>query len=324
MSESLISVVVPIYNVKKYLKKCVESILNQSYKNLEVILVDDGSEDGCSVLCDEYKKIDKRVIVIHKENGGLSDARNAGIEIANGKYITFVDSDDYIEKDMIETLYKSVENNNAEISTCMFKRFYDGEFPNCNGQQHQFVLSNEEALEDMMYQKNCTTSAWAKLYETKLFKDIRYPKGKICEDLPTTYLLFSKAKTVVINTCEKYYYLQRKDSIINSNFKLARMDALQFAIDETEFIEKYYPRIKNSAINREFMEAIFILLQIPFCKKYSKELKRLNSCIKKNRLIVLKDGKSKKKIRLLALVSYLGIHNLKFVYSSIIKLKRGK
>ncbi|MBR2786193.1 MAG: glycosyltransferase [Clostridia bacterium] len=323
MKEDLISVVVPIYNVENYLNKCVTSIINQSYTNLEIILVDDGSSDGCPSMCDNFKSEDSRIIVIHKENGGLSDARNAGIDIAKGKYITFVDSDDYIEKDMIEILYKTATTNSAQISTCMFKRFEEGETPKANEEGKLLVLSNEEALQDMMYQKNCTTSAWAKLYDMSLFDGIRYPKGKICEDLPTTYLLFSKAKTIVLNTSEKYYYLQRKNSIINSKFKLARMDALQFAVDETEYIEKNHSKIINSAINREFMEAVFILIQIPLSKEYKSEIKKIRNCIHKNRFTVLTDGMSKRKIRLLALISYLGIFNLKHICNFVLKNKKG-
>ena len=123
--EDLISVVVPIYNVENYIKKCVDSILSQTYKNLEIILVDDGSPDNCPQICDEYAQKDNRIKVIHKENGGLSDARNAGIDISKGKFITFIDSDDYIEKDYVEVLYNSIKENASDMAIGSHKAIYD-------------------------------------------------------------------------------------------------------------------------------------------------------------------------------------------------------
>lgn len=307
MKKELITLIVPVYNVEKYLIKCVDSLLKQTYDNLEIILVDDGSTDNSSKLCDEYQKKDKRIKVIHKENGGLSDARNVAIDKAHGKYISFVDSDDFIACDMIELLYKNVIDNKADIAICGYQNTNEDEEINDNNIDYkELVYSNQEALETMLYQKDCTTSAWAKLYKTTLFKDIRYPKGKICEDLDTTYLLFAQAKKIVINNQKKYFYLQRKNSIINSQFNPKRMDALKFAKKETKFIKKEFPSIVNSAINREFMEAIFILNKLSYKGLTSKAGKEIVKTIKNNRKVVLHDKKSKKIYRLYALISYLG------------------
>ena len=181
----------------------------------------------------------------------------------------------------------------------------------------EVIYTNEEALETMLYQKDCTTSAWGKLYKKSLFENIRYPKGKICEDLDTTYLLFAKSKKVVINNQKKYFYLQRKNSIINSKFNIKRMDALEFARKETEFIKKKFPDIVYSAINREFMEAIFIFQKMHYSSlKCAYGIEVLNT-IKSNRKCVLKDKKSKKIYRLYALISYFP----KYLLLTLFKVK---
>jgi len=312
MKKKLITIIVPVYNVADYLERCIYSIINQTYKNLEIILVDDGSTDDSGLMCDDFASKDKRIKVIHKENGGLSDARNVAIDIATGDYITFVDSDDYIELDMVEFLYESIINNDADISTCLYQNFYDGEDVLEYSDNTEFVCSCDEALEKLLYQNDCTTSAWGKLYKTYLFDGIRYPKGKICEDLDTTYLLFAKTSKVVINTVKKYYYLQRSSSIINSKFNPKRMDALEFAKKETDFIIKNYPNLIKGSFNREFMEAIFILDSMSNLKDNKVFIYELKNTIISTRKIVLFDSKSRKLYRLYALISYLGISVLFF------------
>ncbi len=316
MKEELITIIVPVYKVEDYLERCIESIINQTYNNLEIILVDDGSPDNCGKICDEYQIRDKRIKVIHKQNGGLSDARNVAIDNAKGELITFIDSDDYVEKDYIELLYKNLQDNNCDISTCSYQCFYDKVEIGKENEQI-IVMNNEEALENMFYQKNTTTSAWGKLYKTKLFKNIRYPKGKICEDLDTTYKLFAKSKKIVMSACKKYYYLQRTNSIINSKFSIKRMDAIDFATKTVKFINQKHPDILASAYNRLFMEAVFIIIQIPK-KEYKDEYKQLIGIIKKYRKEVLKDKKSKKGYRIIALASYSGIGIIKIIF----KLKK--
>lgn len=324
MKQDLISVVVPVYNVEKYLCKCVDSILNQTYQNLEIFLVDDGSLDNSGRICDEYAKKDNRIIAIHKSNGGLSDARNVAIEQATGKYITFIDSDDYVSLDMIEFLHQNVTKYQADISTCMYRSFCEKQAIDTvdQGGFRVHVFDAEQALETMLYQKECTTSAWGKLYLTKLFKNIRYPFGKICEDLDTTYLLFSKAKKIVISNCKKYYYLQRADSIINSKFNEKRMDALEFAKKETLYVQAYYPKITKSAINREFMEAIFILCQFDFKnKKYNNYYIKLKETIKRTRKTVIFDYQSRFLYRIYAIATFLGYKNFTVLLRWMIRLK---
>ena len=173
--EDLISIVIPVYKVEKYLEKCIESIINQTYKNLEIIIVDDGSPDNCPQMCDEFAKSDKRIKVIHKENGGLSDARNAGIDIATGKYITFVDSDDYITNDYVEYMYNLIKKYNTKIATCETQVVH---IESDEENQEQFienieVLTARDLFYKILFAQKSDVSAYSKLYETALFRDIR-------------------------------------------------------------------------------------------------------------------------------------------------------
>lgn len=213
-----VSIIIPIYNVEKYLTKCVESVINQTYSNIEIILVDDGSPDKCGQICDEYAKKDKRIQVIHKKNGGLSDARNKGIEKSTGDYLFFLDSDDFIEKDTIEFLTKILEENNADLSVCSVYNYN----PLTNEKKRDEdvskdyikVLNVEEALLLMLdTTKAFSWRAWNKLYKKELFNNVRYPIGKIYEDVGTTYRLILNSKKIVYSSNPKYYYVYNDCSI---------------------------------------------------------------------------------------------------------------
>lgn len=305
----LISVIVPVYNVQPYLARCVDSILSQTYRNLEIFLVDDGSPDDCGHMCDEYKKADSRVKVIHKKNGGLSDARNVAIDIASGDYVLCVDSDDYIHHAMIEVLYLSLKKHGCDISIASYLNVADQYEPDLSSKKENRtkVFDVQSGLEAMLYQKDITTSAWGKLYKAELFTNIRYPKGKLCEDLDTTYKLFAKSKKIVLNSAKLYFYLQRDNSIINSSFKPARMDALKFAEDQLTFVEREFPAIKKAACNRFFMEAVFIGIQILFSSVYKKEYKRCKAIIKRYRIDVARDGESPLAYRLIAVAAIINV-----------------
>lgn len=215
---NLVSVIVPVYNVEKYIKRCICSIINQSYKNLEIILVDDGSKDNSGSICDDYAKQDNRVKVIHKDNGGLSDARNAGIEIAKGKYLCFVDSDDYIDKEFVQTLYDDMAHFGTNISAVNLAYFDDNnKYENAsNVDGNQEILNSTDAIRYLFTNDKYCNYAWNKMYKAELFQGVRYPFGKKMEDLGTTYRLFNKAGAVVYNPKPLYYYYQRSDSILHS------------------------------------------------------------------------------------------------------------
>lgn len=219
--DELISVIVPVYKVEKYINRCVNSILEQTYKNIEIILVDDGSPDKCPKICDEYLLIDKRIKVIHKKNGGLSEARNVGLKLATGKYLTFIDSDDWIKKDFIERLYILLKRSDADISICNYAKVYDGRDCILDHQNYDFELSNIKALEYMMGELySQMVVAWGKLYRNHLFDEVIFPVGKIHEDEFTTYKLLYASKKVIYTSQQLLFYWQRDDSIMGNGFKL--------------------------------------------------------------------------------------------------------
>lgn len=227
----LISIVVPVYNVREYLRKCIQSILNQSYHLIELILVDDGSTDGSSALCDELCRLDQRIKVVHQGNAGLSEARNKGIKSATGKYILFVDSDDYILPQMCECLLSAVKKYKCQIAICdYFEVYNDNKDEEKVEIEINSVMCKKIGKEDMYNFYNETPKkfdiAWNKLYERELFSDIRYPIGKIHEDTATTYLLLYKAKDSVYIDAKLYCYRQRNNSIIGIGATKKSLDAL--------------------------------------------------------------------------------------------------
>ena len=213
----MVSIVVPIYNVEDYIRECIDSIINQTYNNLEIILVDDGSPDSCPIICDQYASLDPRVKVIHKENGGLSSARNAGIEVASGEWIVFVDSDDYINKSMIAELLDLQNETQAQIVVCDFCSFNDGAIPKTKHFNNTVIdYSNFEAIEAMFYRNGIGWTVWNKLYDISLFESIRFPEGVYCEDSATLYKLYLKANLISYSKQKLYYYRIRQGSIMNT------------------------------------------------------------------------------------------------------------
>ena len=241
-----ISVVVPVYKVEKYLRRCVESILSQTYENLEIILVDDGSPDDCGKLCDEFAAIDSRVKVIHKKNGGLSSARNAGIAAATGTYIGFIDSDDYIAPDMYEKLCAALEENRADISICNY--LYVDENTDAVDEQmrqcsplHDEVLSREQALRKLNASQDGYSfyvTAWNKLYKRELFADCLFREGWIHEDEFLVHHIFSRCERIAVMEAPLYYYVQRMGSITNNVISVKMLDGVYALYDRVAFFEQ--------------------------------------------------------------------------------------
>lgn len=224
----MISVIVPVYNVKSYLKKCIESILNQTYSNLEIILVDDGSTDGSNEVCKYFERLDSRIRLIEKENGGLSSARNAGLEVAKGDYISFIDSDDWIEKDFIENLLFLLEKYNADISQCSFVRDNGTRAPKIYKDTTSKVISGKEALKNLYNRRTYlnTVVMWNKLYKKKIFEKMRFEEGIINEDEAIIHEILYSLNRVVINSSTLYHYYVRSNSIMQSEFSLKKLDSI--------------------------------------------------------------------------------------------------
>ncbi len=226
MSNPLISVIVPIYNVEKYLPRCVDSILNQSYKNLEVILVDDGSPDNSPKICDEYAKQDNRIKVVHKQNGGLSDARNAGMEVATGEYVSFIDSDDWVDADFISELYKGIKSG-ADVAECATRLFDDNDNTLSTRGSKESKISRDDALAKLITEDGVYQTVWNKLYKKSQIDELPFAVGKYHEDDFWTWKVFLKIDNLYL--CEKpmYNYLQRSNSIIGSSYSLKKLDTLE-------------------------------------------------------------------------------------------------
>lgn len=223
-----ISVIIPVYKVEKYLDRCIRSVVDQSYRNLEIILVDDGSPDQCGKICDEWAEKDKRIKVIHKENGGLSDARNAGLDIATGEYIGFVDSDDYIHPEMYRKMHERAKESNADLIMCNFFRV---------DELNKMCAFNENVCEDGFIDKRialkniCKYSSyvavWNKLYKRHLFQDIRFPKGKLEEDRFVMPCIYDNCSIIVSVSEKYYYYVQTSDSISRGNKTVRHLDGVE-------------------------------------------------------------------------------------------------
>jgi len=290
--ESLISIIVPIYKVEKYLNRCIKSILNQTYKNIEIILVDDGSPDNCGKICDRYANEDKRIKVIHKKNGGLSDARNAGLEICTGEYISFIDSDDWVEKNYIEVLYNLIKLKNSDIAICNYIEIFDEKIKSLTEIEEIYTYSNIDSLYQLMGKNGVNfTVAWGKLYKKTLFENIRFPVGKIHEDEYTTYKLLYISKKVSYTTKKLYYYLKRKDSITGESFNIKnRLDAIEAIKERIKFFND------NGLIELSYLSyktLFFLYLDVIYYLKIQKNNVNLN--YKKNIYIDFNNIKSKLK-----------------------------
>lgn len=306
MKTPLVSVIVPVYKVEPYLHKCVDSILAQTYTNLEIFLVDDGSPDNCGKICDEYAQKDNRIRVIHKKNGGLSDARNVAIDVATGEYITFVDSDDYVDTDYVDYLYQLVLQNQCQVAIVQSCFFYENTNPNKKRIAERIeVFSSIEAIKTMFYQKHIETSAWGKLYHKSLFETgIRYPRGILFEDNPVTFRLLYQSNQVVVSNKQLYFYLIRSDSIEGSLFNEVK---IQSAVAVLKLMHNY-PEITNlivPAFKCKIISLTFhFILKMPIDSMRTKMLYRL---IVENRKSVLFNHNARLKARLACLISYLGL-----------------
>ena len=231
----LVSVIIPVYKVEPYLCDCVDSVLAQTYANLEIILVDDGSPDGCPQICDEYAAKDSRVRVLHKKNGGLSDARNAGMKVASGEYWTFVDSDDVIHPQMVEALIKPLLNDKSlKISAGGFEYFHElkSDFTQLDGNVAYKSLTFKEYIFEPLY-----VVAWGKIYHRSLFDTIEYPKGRFHEDEFVTYKLCYKAERISVLREPLYMYRQREGSIMAHLSEKRIFDSYDAMIERIKFFE---------------------------------------------------------------------------------------
>lgn len=314
----LVSIIIPIYKVEKYIRRCVDSVISQTYKKIEIILVDDGSPDKCGRICDEYKETDERIMVIHKENGGLSDARNVALEICNGTYITFIDSDDWVSEFYVEHLVEAVRYSDADLVISMFENvFEDKHVLKASSIQVEDleIVGTEDCYKRILYQEGIEFNAPGKLYKRDMFTDLQYPVGKLYEDIPvTTEVIHRSSKIAVIQNID-YYYFCRSKSIQHQDYTHKKMDAVAHILQMKTFIDDKYPVLFKATTCRVFCTTCNILLQIKNRREYQNDFDYLWTIIKMSRGVVLTDKNARKKARIAALISYLGFPMLKMFYS---------
>lgn len=257
----LISIIVPIYKVEKYLHRCVNSILNQSYSFIEVILVDDGSPDKCFQICDEYAEKDKRIRVIHKKNGGLSDARNEGLKIAKGEYILFVDSDDYIHHNMIEIMYQTLQKDKSDLVICSFEKVdeFGVVFEDQNYLKVDNVVNKTKVLDSLLTDTGWNlVPAWNKLYSRQALKGISFPQGRINEDEFVIHYIINNCDNISLVSKPLYYYVQRNGSIVNTPASVKNLDGVEALIQRMSFF-----------IKEQRFDAVLPILEVIMGKSYN-------------------------------------------------------
>lgn len=316
--QELVSIIVPVYKVEEYLPRCVDSLLKQTYKNIEIILVDDGSPDGCGKLCDDYAARDSRVKVIHKKNGGLSDARNVAIPKACGEYIVFVDSDDWVSKYYVGHLYEAIKKDDADLAISWFENVYKDYQNNDEEQSHiegYECLNSHECLKKLLYQDGVECCAWGKLYKRKIITNLRYPTGKLYEDIPVTYECIKRSRRIAVIENADYYYLQRNTSIQYQSFNPKKLDGVTHCHDMLEAVKENFPDLVPAAECRYLSTVCNILFQIND-DRYQKERQELWREVKKYRRGILTDSEARKKARIAALLSFGGFHVMNIIYKT--------
>lgn len=240
--DELISVIIPVYNIENYIEKCVKSVIDQTYSKIEIIIVDDGSKDRSPEICDKIAKEDSRVKVVHQKNQGLSGARNKGIELANGSLVAFVDGDDYIEKDMYETLYNDMKKYNADIAICDFVLNADSIEV---GKPNIKIMNSRQAIKELLLDDKLDNFAWNKLFKKKLFDNVRFPIGRKYEDIGTIYLLFENATKIVYSNLRKYHYVERMGAITKSYKENTLADYMYMVDKMLSHMNFYYSEFKE-------------------------------------------------------------------------------
>ena len=324
ISEELISVVIPVYNVETYLEECLQSVVDQTYQNLQIILVNDGSTDGSLTICKSFAQKDQRILALSQENAGLSAARNTGIKAATGKYITFIDSDDAIHPDMIEHLHNMLKQHNADMTVCQ-KEFTNEESKAIPCDQYypdRIISGNRNCMKFFFEDNGLDTTAWGKLYKTEMFAEISYPEGKYHEDIYTTYRLIALCDKIVTSAQRLYFYRQRTGSIIHASFSPKHLDAVEGSLLRAEFISAHYPPLKTLAQSKIIYTANSCVLKLMRCDdvdpKTVEFLQKQYRTYEKSFLL----GNSKASAKLFSLFAYCNLGLVLKLSKSLRKLRR--
>lgn len=318
-----VSVIIPVFNVEKYLNKCITSVIEQTYKDLEIILVNDGSTDKSGEICDKFLDLDERIKVIHKANGGLSDARNRGILEATGQWITFVDSDDFVSIDYVEYLFNLIEKFDADISIATYTYVTEKkQISRSTGEVS--LLDTETTLKRMLLDDGFDMGAWAKMYRADFFKKVKFPVGKLFEDSYTTYRIVAQASRIAFGSKAIYFYINRSDSIVNQTFNPQKFDLIEMNQETKSFIESDYPSLISEA-NRRLIWAYFSTLNQVLnsnnkdvIDEHSPQL--VEYIISQNKFIKTDSSVPKRDKIAFYLLKYLGIRGYRFFWKLYLKI----
>jgi len=301
MSEQpLISVIIPVYKTEKFLNRCVESVVNQTYKDLEIILVDDGSPDRCPDICDEWAAKDTRIKVIHKENGGAADAKNVGLDSATGEYIALVDSDDLIVPNMYEDMLELMSKYDADIvDSIIEKTDSTDKISGYKSNRHITLYSAEDALSVYMDDSTIRQTPVNKLYKKRVIGGIRFPKGKYIDDEYWTYKVIGNAANYVFTDSVYYYYLQHSESAMGKDYSLNRLDALDALMERVNYMKELFPNLVPKAEKSYFGSCRFHFQMLCYYseldprKTYRKEILNRIKTLDEELVISLYHGKYK-------------------------------
>lgn len=313
--EKQISVIIPIYNEECFLMSCLDSLCKQTYQNIEIILVNDGSTDNSKKICENYKAKDDRIVVIDIENGGQANARNIGLEHAKGQYIAYVDADDVLHKDYFRYLISTAVEQDADLIQCDFVKFIN-KIKNFNSNKinsNVDIFTSEEAIELLCYQKKINNSPWCKLIKKEVAQQIKFPTGIGYEDLAVVYQWINISKIIAYISIKLYYYRQHKESTMKKEFSEKKIDRLKITEQMTSRLQDEYPKLILALQTRMFLSCIQTLMWLPLNKKYIREYQKIWKYIKNYRKTIFINKKVKISIRIIALTSYMGIFILRIL-----------
>ncbi|MCR2822025.1 glycosyltransferase family 2 protein [Lederbergia panacisoli] len=291
----IISIIVPVYNVQSYLPRCINSILDQTFSDFELLLINDGSTDNSGNICDEYSKKDSRIIVIHKENGGVSSARNVGIDAAKGEYLAFIDSDDFIHQKMYEILYQIASNYSSDVVVCDFLKVQNENVSLHNAGYNIKHFTNIQALNEL-YTNNYKNAQkwvflWNKLYKRNLFNDVKFPDGKIYEDELVAHKILYSCQILTYIDMPFYYYLQRSGSYIGSKFSRKKFDRIYALIDRVNYFKMINQQSLHDKALKHFIDVFFWYYAKAKFELHgiNKDLKNLKRILNQNLINILKN-----------------------------------
>ncbi|MBO6126775.1 MAG: glycosyltransferase [Clostridia bacterium] len=322
-----VSVIIPVFNVENYLERCLKSVTCQTFKDIEIIIINDGSTDKSFDICKKFAESDKRIILISQKNSGVSAARNAGINISTGKYLSFVDSDDFIAPDMIEFLINNLEKNNADIATC---GMYDCYIQNnnkikkiCNKNKNKFgIIDSRGALQEIFINGKVSLFIYDKLYKRELFDNLRFSENMIYEDAEIMPKIITRANKIFYSFLPKYYYLRHENSLTSSKFREKDLDIIKVSKENLEFIKNNYNFALKQAEFRFFWSHLALIDKMIWSDANFQEFKNILKFVKKNKFSIISNKYFTLKRKMLFVLLLVNIN----LYKKVIKFfhKRGK